>query len=207
MMRKMRAGADVDDAQFQAFLDGDVGAREILPRSLHRRLLAVADRVGADLSPDQREEAVDEMWALILEGRGDEFDPTRAGAWTYLTHVLKDGVRRVRASYALPGTRTRASPGIEPKSRGSKEESTDGALSRHGTLPIDKLTPKIEPRTNGLAGECRAELRLLWDRTEERVRKVLVGVHIRGDSVADMAIELGMSRYQVYRVLNSAVAT
>src|SRR5262249_14214628 len=121
MVRGMPARAlepEPDDEEavlFQAFLIGDAGARETLPPRFKGLLSAMANRMGADLPPDQREEAVNETWAILLEGRGNGFDPRRGRVSTYVAQVMRDAIRRVRASYAPPGQRTRLPNRTEPE--------------------------------------------------------------------------------------------
>jgi hypothetical protein len=181
---------------FLAFLRGDVTVRETLPRQLHAKLLSLARSTGRDLALDQLEEVTDEVWVLVLSGRGSGFDSQRGDVFAFLHELVRDAVRRVRASYAPPGCRTRL------PSRKERDKDPDNHWrSRRITARVDDLPDRSLPRIDGRAAEHRVELGLMVARYGESLVEALHSIHVEGESVSAAARKLGLSRFQLHRAL------
>jgi hypothetical protein len=86
------------------FLQGDPQIREELPSLIHKKLISSA---RCFVPSELAEDAVQQMWLLLLRKKPDSFDPSRVSAWKYLQQLLRTGARDVRTSYTPPGHRTR----------------------------------------------------------------------------------------------------
>jgi hypothetical protein len=185
---------------FLAFLRGDPTLREAFPRQLNDKLLAVAKKTGGDLAPDQLEEVANEVWVLVLSGRGSRFDPQRGNAMAFLYGLVRDAVRRVRASYASPGFRTRL------PSRKERDEDPDSTmLPRRMTACMDDLPDRSLASVDGRAAEYQAELRLMVTRWGEPLVEALQSIYLEGECVSAVARKLGMSRFQLRRVRRKVI--
>lgn len=187
----------INDA-FEAFINGDSEARETLPLRLHDKLLQEAREQARELSEDQLEDIVQEVWLLILGPRGAGWNRDRGSAWSFLRQLIKDAARAVRATYAPPGVRTRLPT--------KQARDADGLASRC-TITLEELPMNEEPCVQAGSAEARAELRLVSGQADPAALHAIYQIEVEGEPVNDVAAELGVSRFHLRRLILAAKET
>jgi DNA-directed RNA polymerase specialized sigma24 family protein len=64
------------------------------------------------MSPDLVEDVIQEIWLVLATREPDEFNHAVESPAAYITSFVRDAVKRVRAGYCAPGTRTRSRDGL-----------------------------------------------------------------------------------------------
>src|SRR5262249_19870811 len=113
---------------------------------------------------------------------------------TYLDQLMKDAVRKVRASYAPPGRRTRL-----PSREESQEHDERDGITGYSAAPREDPHREAEPHTDGLVGEHRADLELIQELIGPRRFKMFSDIEVFGASVAETAMQFDLSRFQLHR--------
>jgi len=178
------------DTDFGSFLAGNQRAGAALYECLKVPLLRQVRRYASDLPPDIAEDAVMEIFALMME-HGAAFDPARGSAQAFITaKLLPEAVRRVRAENTRPGA-----PKRQRKSTASKAAAP--------TLSLDEA-PEVPTLGYGseAAMEAACDAHVIWARAAPPVRVILGGLW-EGKAQADIAAEMEMDRFKVARVIKT----
>jgi DNA-directed RNA polymerase specialized sigma24 family protein len=118
-----------DAALLEAFLAGETQARDELPRRMQGFLMQTARRFAPEATRTHvynPEDIVQETFRLLLGKDAGAFDPAKGSVETFLTLLLRNAVKNVRASFAPPGRTTRAEN--DPKSGPRETVSLEAAV-------------------------------------------------------------------------------
>ena len=165
----------------------DAFARAALP---YLRTLA---RVRAPYLPEdlQREIVGQACLNLVLQQRG--FNTSRGSVAAFLNLVVRNAARQVRAAYARPGHATRAR-----KIPGTKELASPCGPA---LVSLDALEEDDQPAYTGhiAATEARMDAVVILQTASESVGSCIVRVHMLGETLNEVADDVGVSRFTLSR--------
>ena len=153
-----------------------------------------------EFSPSEREDIEQELWLAVLE-KAERFDPARARLETFLDRVvsraaamlLRSRKRRKRGNGVLPlsleSDFTSTGEGLKPLSETVFLADVARRLGTQSADPVERLE-----QTEAI--ECA--LAQMPERLRDICRRLMTG------TVASVARELGISRYQVRKALEEA---
>jgi hypothetical protein len=207
------------DLLLRDFIAGEPFARNAFPRDARRYLLTIARKMGRGLPDDILLEVVSQALESLLRMRPGAFDPQRGSAGTFLGLVVRTAVRTVRANYAPPGEVTRQRKPRQPSSTDVEAAAipTDEVSSElNDETPADEAEidqdqevdavafdiEAVDPRNSAWLIEVRHDVRSLLQRASPLVAEGLVRVHACGDGLAEVALDLGVSRFALNRQIN-----
>ncbi|GAB6185743.1 sigma-70 family RNA polymerase sigma factor [Thermopirellula anaerolimosa] len=153
-----------------------------------------------DFRPSEQEDIEQELWLAVLE-KAERFDPARARLETFLDRVvsraaamlLRSRKRRKRGNGVLPlsleSDFTSTGEGLKPLSETVFLADVARRLGTQSADPVERLE-----QTEAI--ECA--LAQMPERLRDICRRLMTG------TVASVARELGISRYQVRKALEEA---
>jgi hypothetical protein len=186
-----------------AFLQGDPQIREELPRLIHAKLVSSARRL---VPSELAEDAVQQMWLLLLRKRPDSFDPSRVSTWKYLQQLLRTAARDVRTSYTPPGHRTRPRKDADGKIiKNNRVLSLDSALSSEDDDDAENTLYELIADTQDPFDTIDAKLdaEMLLTEMESFVSQPIVAalewMYDNDARLEESAKHFGLTRFQLHR--------
>jgi hypothetical protein len=170
------------------FLAGNGRAGAAVYPRLKGPLLRQVRRHAPDLPRDIAEDAVIEVFVLMMERRAI-FDPARGSAQAFVTStLLPESVRRIRAENARPGA---------PK----RQRKQGGAGTFAPTLSLDDV-PEHHGTGYGspAAMEAVCDAHAIWLRATPPMRLIIGGL-MDGETQSEIAEGVGMDRFRVARMI------
>ncbi len=184
------------------FLRGDPQIREELPTLIHKMLVSSARRfIPGELAQD----AVQQMWLLLLRKKPDSFDPSRVSAWKYLQQLLRAAARDVRAAYTPPGHRTRPCKDADGKMiKNSPVLSLDSALSAEDDDVENTLYELIADTQDPFgAVDAKLDAEMLLNKAHilisQPVSAALSWMYEHDAGLEESAAHFGLTRFQLRR--------
>jgi RNA polymerase sigma-70 factor, ECF subfamily len=177
------------DIDFVRFLAGDQCAGARLYALLKDGLLHRIRRNAPDLSRDLAEDAVMQVFALMMERRAT-FNPARGSAQGFIAGTLvPEAVRSVRAENSPPGA--------------PKRQRKPGAKASAPTVSLEAVA---EVHTAGYgspeAMEAACDAHIIWSCAKPGMR-VMIGGLMDGRAHVDIASELKIDRFTVARMFKT----
>jgi hypothetical protein len=177
------------DIDFVSFLAGNERAGAALYERLKVPLLRQVHRYASDLPLDIAEDAVMEVFAVMME-QGSAFDPARGSAQAFVTaKLLPEAVRRVRAENARPGA-----PKRQRKTGASKTPAPVALEEAHEMPAVGYGSPA--------AMEAACDAHVIWSWATPSVR-VIIGGLVEGKAQVDIASEMNLDRFKVGRMIKT----
>jgi RNA polymerase sigma-70 factor (ECF subfamily) len=178
------------DIDFVSFLAGDHRAGAALYDRLRVPLLRKVRRHAPDLPEDVAEDAVTEVFVLMMENRA-AFNPARGSAQAFITAALvPEAVRHIRAENARPGA--------------PKRQRKPGAAK--ASLPTVSLDEVFEMRGEGYgspeAMEAACDAHVIWSRATPPMRVAIDGL-MEGKTQVVIASEMRVDRFKVARMIKT----
>lgn len=183
--------ADISPLLLRGFLRNDVPAVEEFSRVAGPTVRAFARRFGRDLPADRIDEVVSETYLILLEGLGSKFDSNHGtgSVRSLLFWAVKRAVQRIRAQYAQAGSRTRRKTG---------EPAPLRAIGFDHVYDEAKIA-----KVDGVLGQVELEhdAQTVINAASATIAAALIAIYFRNRRIADVAKELGVSRFKLHRDL------
>jgi RNA polymerase sigma-70 factor (ECF subfamily) len=179
------------DNDFASFLAGDSLAGAALYARLRRPLLRKVRRHAPDLPDDIAEDAVTEVFVLMMENRA-AFNPARGSAQAFIsTTLVPEAVRHIRAENARPGA--------------PKRQRKPTAKVPLPTVTLDEV-PETAMRIVGYgspeAMEAACDAHVIWSRATPLMRQAIDGL-MDGKAQVVIASEMKVDRFKVARMIKT----
>jgi hypothetical protein len=185
-----------------AFLQGDRQVREELPALIHKKLVNFARRF---IPSELAEDAVQQMWLLLLRKDPNSFDPTKVPAWRCLQQLLRSAARDIRAAYTPPGQRTRLYKDANGEIIANNSAlSLDDMVSTEddgGDGTLYELVPDTDDPFGSIDAKIDAELLLNEAQTlvSQPVSVALRWMYEHEAGLEESAMHSGLTRFQLHR--------
>ena len=179
-----------------AFLVGDPAARAAFPAVARPIIERLARYHGRFLREHLLEDVVQEAFHILLRRGTRSYNPARTPAERHLRFVVRDAVKRVDATSAQPGRRTRPSQ-VEIEQSHDRVDSIE-AMADAG---VDVVDERAEAQL-----EARCDVALLLRKAKPVVQVALTRIHLEGRPQGETAEWLGMTRHELAREIDEFIA-
>lgn len=193
----MRAEAEPDETYLNdlliGFLQGNPRCREEFSQRAERNLRRDARRFGRGLPIDIQDEIIQQAYENLLRASQGDFHPSRFSARQFLTLMVRNANHQVRATYTRPGEKTR------PRTRQEREDrlSVDAHIPSLDELEEVGKTPSDEEAAISRYDASIDVQSLLSE--NPNVMQAMLRMHVIGDTCAEVARDLSISRFQLHR--------
>lgn len=182
-----------EDAFFVSALSGKSAAAAELQK-ITPFLKKQAKKRAPEFPDDLIDEVICEMWLIALARGVAAFDPSRGSACTYLSCIIREAARSVRAKYNIPGQATRIRPGSDDNGDGNPAVFCS-------SLSIDYEQVQDQVRFDHEYIENQVDACRILERIESPLREYLERVYLYGETGKEVCVDLGISRFKIRRLL------
>lgn len=185
----MRAEQEELDRLLADFVRRDFQAARDFRRVASPIIRGLARRFGPHLPADLIDDVVSETYVLLLGRSGRRFDPRLGSARQFLFGVVQNAVKNVRAQYRPAGFPSRY--GEDHFAAAQQVVAFDESIySTDSGIPIVQI-------------ESNIDLAKLLTGISTLLAAAIIAIYVHGEKSAIVARRLGVSRFQIYRTLQS----
>jgi RNA polymerase sigma factor (sigma-70 family) len=167
-------------------------------------LVRIAARLAPIMPEDLREDVVQEFFIRLIENP-PKYDPRQCSARILTYGLLRNAVRHVRATFALPGQKTR----MPDSGNGQSNENLTIELTAQRTTSVKEISPEEidqapSPRWTADNNQAFVQAHELLAQMPQEVGTAAWMVYGLEFSIVEAAKMMGTSRFTVARSLKEA---